>query len=133
MATRLSHEQWRAVYTAQGMLGKPRVLAARIALNSAKGAILKHQDTFTTPDRGEAMPVTHDLLADLKLDEDKFEALKKTDSALSQLHKDYLAKDKEVMVAEKNGTSDDTVNRLRKERALLKEKIVQHVEYPAQA
>ena len=79
------------------------------------------------------MPVTHDLLADLKLDKDKFEALKKTDSALSQLHKDYLAKDKEVMVAEKNGTSDDTVNRLRKERALLKEKIVQHVEYPAQA
>lgn len=79
------------------------------------------------------MPVTHDLLADLKLDEEKFEALKKTDSALSQLYKDYIAKDKEVVVAEKNGTGDETVNRLRKERALLKEKIVQHIDYPAKA
>ena len=76
------------------------------------------------------MPVTHDLLADLKLDEEKFEALKKSDTELGQLHKEYLAKDKEVVVAEKNGINDESLNTLRKERACLKEKIVKHVDYP---
>lgn len=74
------------------------------------------------------MPVPHDLLADLKLESEAYEALRMEDPLLSQLNKDYVAKDKEVLVAEKNGTGDDTVNRLRKERALLKEKIVQKIE-----
>ncbi|MBA1201449.1 hypothetical protein G7009_06680 [Pseudomonas capeferrum] len=74
------------------------------------------------------MPVPHDLLADLKLPSETYEALRKDDQQLSDLHKEYLAKDKEVLVAEKNGTSDDTVNRFRKERALIKEKIVRKIE-----
>ncbi|MBF8743096.1 MULTISPECIES: YdcH family protein [Pseudomonas] len=76
------------------------------------------------------MPVPHDLLADLHISADDFQALIDKDQTLHQLHKEYNAKDKEVVAAEGNGTSDDAVNRLRKERLLLKDRI-ERIVHPA--
>ncbi|MHC6226840.1 YdcH family protein [Pseudomonas sp. X10] len=76
------------------------------------------------------MPVTHDLLADLHITADDFEKLKETHNDLTRLHKDYLAVDKETVAAENNGTADDEVNRLRKERLLIKDKIERIVHPP---
>lgn len=76
------------------------------------------------------MPVPHDLLADLHISADDFQALIDKDQTLHQLHKEYNAKDKEVVAAEGNGTADDAVNRLRKERLLIKDKI-ERVVHPA--
>ncbi|MBV6288446.1 YdcH family protein [Pseudomonas aegrilactucae] len=74
------------------------------------------------------MPVKHDLLADLNLTKEAFEAKKKSDSRLSQLHKEYEAIDARVLEAEKGGASDDQVTHLRKERLRIKDKIVQHLQ-----
>ncbi|QVM90131.1 DUF465 domain-containing protein [Pseudomonas entomophila] len=76
------------------------------------------------------MPVPHDLLADLHVSANQFQALIDKDHALHQLHKEYNAKDKEVVAAEGNGTADDKVNLLRKERLLLKDKIERIVHPP---
>lgn len=74
------------------------------------------------------MPVPHSLLADLHITQEAFDEKKKTDTKLNQLHKEYEAKDKEVVTAENGARSDEDVNKLRKERALIKEKIQAHVE-----
>ena len=42
------------------------------------------------------MPVPHDLLADLHVTADAFQALIDKDQTLHSLHKEYNAKDKEV-------------------------------------
>lgn len=69
------------------------------------------------------MPVPHDLLADLHITPDAFQALTDKDHDLLTLHKEYKAKDKEVVAAENNGTADERVQQLRKERLLIKDKI----------
>lgn len=69
------------------------------------------------------MPVPHDLLADLHTSADAFQALVDNNHDLHRLHKEYNAKDKEVVAAEGNGTNDEAVNRLRRERLLIKDKI----------
>ncbi|MFK3681904.1 MAG: YdcH family protein [Gammaproteobacteria bacterium] len=76
------------------------------------------------------MPVPHDLLADLHITADAFQALIDKDPALHKLHKEYNGKDKEVVAAEGNGTADDAVNRLRKERLLIKDKIERIIHPP---
>ncbi len=76
------------------------------------------------------MPVTHDLLADLHITADEFEKLKEKDPSLTKLHKEYLARDKATIAAENNGTADDEVKRLRKERLLIKDKIERVVHPP---
>ncbi|MCY1406458.1 hypothetical protein D9M71_217250 [compost metagenome] len=76
------------------------------------------------------MPVPHDLLADLHVTADAFQALMDKDQALHSLHKEYNAKDKEVVAAEGNGTNDEAVNRLRKERLLIKDKIERIIHPP---
>lgn len=76
------------------------------------------------------MPVPHDLLADLHVTADKFQALIDENEDLHKLHKEYNAKDKEVVAAEGNGTSDEAVNRLRKERLLIKDKIERIIHTP---
>ncbi|HEK1011005.1 MULTISPECIES: YdcH family protein [unclassified Pseudomonas] len=76
------------------------------------------------------MPVPHDLLADLHVTADAFQALIDKDHTLHALHKEYNAKDKEVVAAEGNGTNDDAVNRLRKERLLIKDKIERIIHPP---
>ncbi|QXI37250.1 YdcH family protein [Pseudomonas xantholysinigenes] len=76
------------------------------------------------------MPVPHDLLADLHVSAEQFQALIDKDHDLHKLHKEYNAKDKEVVAAEGNGTNDDKVTQLRKERLLLKDKIERIVHPP---
>ncbi|AAN70166.1 MULTISPECIES: YdcH family protein [Pseudomonas] len=76
------------------------------------------------------MPVPHDLLADLHVTADAFQALMDKDQGLHKLHKEYNAKDKEVVAAEGNGTNDEAVNRLRKERLLIKDKIERIIHPP---
>ncbi|WP_312932386.1 YdcH family protein [Pseudomonas sp.] len=76
------------------------------------------------------MPVPHDLLADLNMSTDAFQALIDQNPDLHALHKDYNAKDKQVLNAEHNGTGDDTINTLRKERLLIKDKIERIVHQP---
>ncbi|MCE1114262.1 MULTISPECIES: YdcH family protein [Pseudomonas] len=76
------------------------------------------------------MPVPHDLLADLHVSADQFQALIDKNQDLHKLHKDYNAKDKEVLAAEANGTADDKVNLLRKERLLIKDKIERIIHPP---
>lgn len=73
------------------------------------------------------MPVKHDLLADLNISKEAFDAQKKADSRLSQLHDRYNHKDNEVLTAEGDGSHDDKVNQLRKERLLIKDEIVAHL------
>ncbi|AZL67538.1 YdcH family protein [Pseudomonas oryziphila] len=76
------------------------------------------------------MPVPHDLLADLHVSADQFQALIDKNQDLHKLHKDYNTKDKEVVAAEGNGSADDKVNLLRKERLLIKDKIERIVHPP---
>ncbi|QCI14006.1 DUF465 domain-containing protein [Pseudomonas putida] len=76
------------------------------------------------------MPVPHDLLADLHVTADTFQALIDENEDLQKLHKEYNAKDKQVVAAEGNGTNDEAVNRLRKERLLIKDKIERIVHPP---
>ncbi|WP_175651321.1 DUF465 domain-containing protein [Pseudomonas sp. Marseille-P9899] len=73
------------------------------------------------------MPVKHDLLADLQLTREAFEDHKKKDHHLGSLHARYLSKDNEVVEAERDGSPDDKVTRLRKERLLIKDEIVSHL------
>lgn len=76
------------------------------------------------------MPVTHDLFADLNTTQEDFDKLKEKHSELTKLHKDYLAVDKATVAAEGNGTADDKVTQLRKERLLIKDKIERIVHPP---
>lgn len=73
------------------------------------------------------MPVKHDLLADLNMTRDAFDAHKKTDARLSTLHEQYNAKDAEVVEAENASADDARVTLLRKERLKIKDDIVAHV------
>ncbi|WP_442109109.1 YdcH family protein [Pseudomonas sp. NUPR-001] len=73
------------------------------------------------------MPTKHDLLADLNIKKDEFDAKKKTDSRLSELHDKYNAIDAEVLKAESSSASDDQVTLLRKKRLLIKDEIVSHL------
>ncbi|MGH8381104.1 YdcH family protein [Pseudomonas sp.] len=73
------------------------------------------------------MPVKHDLLADLNMTRDAFDAKKKTDARLSDLHDKYNAIDTEVLKAESSSASDDQITHLRKKRLLIKDEIVAHV------
>ncbi|PSS50651.1 YdcH family protein [Pseudomonas sp. BBP2017] len=73
------------------------------------------------------MPVKHDLLADLNMTKDAFDAKKKADSRLSELHDKYNAIDAEVVKAESNSASDEQITQLRKKRLLIKDEIVAHV------
>lgn len=75
------------------------------------------------------MPVPHDLLADLNISHEAFNEKKKTDAKLNQLHKDYEAKDKEVLAAESTAAADERLNTLRKERNLLKTHIVEQLKH----
>ncbi|MDD2060962.1 YdcH family protein [Pseudomonas sp. GD03860] len=73
------------------------------------------------------MPVKHDLLADLNMTKEAFDAKKKTDTRLSELHEKYNAIDTEVVKAESSSATDDQITQLRKKRLLIKDEIVAHV------
>lgn len=70
------------------------------------------------------MPVKHNLYADLGVTADEFEAHKKAHSQLADLEAKYLSKDRDVVDAEQRSGADDEINRLRKERLMIKDDIV---------
>ncbi|AMK32380.1 MULTISPECIES: YdcH family protein [Pseudomonas] len=77
------------------------------------------------------MPVPHNLFEDLGVKEDDFNALAKENHKLAELKKRYTEKDHDIENVEKTGlTTDDNLNRLRKERALIKEEIERIVHPP---
>ncbi|MDF9755595.1 uncharacterized protein YdcH (DUF465 family) [Pseudomonas sp. TE6288] len=77
------------------------------------------------------MPVPHNLFEDLGVKEDDFNALAKEKHELLELRKRYAEKDNEVVSVEKTGiTTDDNLNRLRKQRALIKEEIERIIHPP---
>lgn len=73
------------------------------------------------------MPAKHDLFADLNVTREAFDAKKKTDARLSELHDKYNAIDVEVVKAESSSASDDQITVLRKKRLLIKDEIVAHL------
>ena len=70
------------------------------------------------------MPVKHNLYADLGVTAEQFEAHKKAHSQLADLEAKYLSKDRDVVDAEQRSGADDEINRLRKERLMIKDDIV---------
>jgi uncharacterized protein YdcH (DUF465 family) len=73
------------------------------------------------------MPAKHDLFADLNVTREAFDAKKKTDARLSELHDKYNAIDVEVVKAESSSASDEQITVLRKKRLLIKDEIVAHL------
>lgn len=71
------------------------------------------------------MPVKHNLYADLGITAAQFEEHKKTHSQLGDLEAEYLSKDRDVLDAEQSSSADELVNKLRKERLQIKDRIVQ--------
>jgi len=76
------------------------------------------------------MPVTHDLFADLKVSKDEVIERSKADATLQRLLNDYDQADAKVVEAERGpagGAGDDEVKKLKEERLLVKDKIVQRL------
>lgn len=76
------------------------------------------------------MPVKHNLFADLKVSKEEVEKRSKTDDRLSQLLAEYHASDADVVKAEDSSAPDDHLKKLKEKRLLIKDKIVQQLEYP---
>ncbi len=69
------------------------------------------------------MPVKHDLYQDLGLSKEEVHKHRASDKRLDSLFAHYDAADAEVLGAEKASASDQDVEKLKKKRLLLKDKI----------
>jgi uncharacterized protein YdcH (DUF465 family) len=76
------------------------------------------------------MPVKHNLFEDLKHSKEEVAKLRQTDALLNSLLGEYDSIDAEVVQAEASAAADDTVKKLKEKRLLIKDKIVQQLEYP---
>ncbi|WP_166359899.1 DUF465 domain-containing protein [Pseudomonas akapageensis] len=76
------------------------------------------------------MPVRHNLYEDLKLTKEEVEQRRKTDERLGTLLSKYEELDKQVLDAAAKSAPDDQLKKLKEERLLAKDKIVQQLEYP---
>ncbi|MCY1395129.1 hypothetical protein D3C76_1040450 [compost metagenome] len=76
------------------------------------------------------MPVRHNLYEDLKLTKEEVDLRRKTDDRLGTLLSKYEELDKQVLDAEAQAAADDRLKKLKEERLLAKDKIVQQLEYP---
>jgi len=70
------------------------------------------------------MPVKHDLYQDLGLSKDVIHERRASDKRLDSLLTQYDDADKEVLKAEAASASDEDVEKLKKKRLLVKDKIV---------
>ncbi|CAM3243525.1 MULTISPECIES: DUF465 domain-containing protein [Pseudomonas] len=70
------------------------------------------------------MPVKHDLYQDLGLSKEVVHERRRSDDRLNSLLEQYDAADKEVLVFESSGGADDELEKLKKKRLLVKDKIV---------
>ena len=73
------------------------------------------------------MPVKHDLYQDLGLSKDVIHERRASDKRLDSLLTQYDDADKEVLKAEAASASDDDVEKLKKKRLLVKDKIVEQL------
>jgi uncharacterized protein YdcH (DUF465 family) len=76
------------------------------------------------------MPVKHNLFEDLKYSKEDIAQRRQTDALLNSLLSEYDSVDAEVVQAEAAAAADDTVKKLKEKRLLVKDKIVQQLEYP---
>lgn len=74
------------------------------------------------------MPVKHDLYQDLGVSKDVIHARRGGDSYLDSLLHQYDSADKEVLALEASGGEDDELEKLKRKRLLVKDKIVQQLE-----
>ena len=73
------------------------------------------------------MPVKHDLYQDLGLSKDVIHERRAGDKRLDSLLTQYDDADKEVLKAEAASASDEDVEKLKKKRLLIKDKIVEQL------
>ncbi|MGU9857576.1 DUF465 domain-containing protein [Pseudomonas sp. LF245] len=73
------------------------------------------------------MPVKHDLYQDLGLSKDVIHERRASDKRLDSLLTQYDDADKEVLKAEAASASDEDVEKLKKKRLLVKDKIVEQL------
>ena len=76
------------------------------------------------------MPVKHNLFEDLKLTREEVQKRRTSDDLLSRLLDEYDALDARVLQAESASAADDEVKKLKEKRLLVKDKIVQQLDYP---
>jgi uncharacterized protein YdcH (DUF465 family) len=77
------------------------------------------------------MPVTHDLLQDLKISKEEIQQKRTKDPLLDSLINKYSQADAEVVKAEQAKSSDDAVKKLKETRLLVKDKIVKQQQTPS--
>jgi uncharacterized protein YdcH (DUF465 family) len=77
------------------------------------------------------MVVKHDLLQDIPELAAEFEALLADDPKFAALVRDYYELDRRVLEWEvEHGNSGEELNQLRRERVLVKDRIVRELQYP---
>ncbi|RON50466.1 DUF465 domain-containing protein [Pseudomonas frederiksbergensis] len=79
------------------------------------------------------MPVQHDLYQDLKISKEEIQQKRTKDPLLDSLINKYVQADKEVVKAEtaqSDAPSDDALKKLKEQRLLVKDKIVQQLKSP---
>ncbi|KAF1028488.1 MAG: hypothetical protein GAK37_02225 [Pseudomonas sp.] len=74
------------------------------------------------------MPVKHDLYQDLGLSKEVIHERRAGDNYLDSLLHRYDSADKEVVELETSGGSDDELEKLKRKRLLVKDKIVLQLE-----
>ncbi|WP_454564144.1 DUF465 domain-containing protein [Pseudomonas sp. AIG] len=77
------------------------------------------------------MPVTHDLLQDLKLTKEEIQQKRTVDPHLDALINKYSQADADVVKAEtatSDAPSDDTLKKLKEKRLQVKDKIVEQLQ-----
>ena len=74
------------------------------------------------------MPVKHDLYQDLGMSKEVVHERRAGDKRLDSLLTQYDDADKKVMNAEKASASDEDVEKLKKQRLLIKDEIVGRLE-----
>ena len=73
------------------------------------------------------MPVKHDLYLDLGKSKEEVHERRASDKRLDSLLTQYDDADKEVLKAESASASDEDVEKLKKKRLLVKDKIVEQL------
>ncbi|MGF6113116.1 DUF465 domain-containing protein [Pseudomonas sp. ADAK2] len=77
------------------------------------------------------MPVPHNLYLDLNIPKEVIQEKRTTDPLLDSLINKYVQADNEVVKAEtaqSDAPSDDTLKKLKEQRLLVKDKIVQQLQ-----
>lgn len=77
------------------------------------------------------MPVKHDLYQDLTFTKEDIQQRRAGDNYLDSLLHQYDGADKEVMELESSSGADEELEKLKKKRLLIKDKIVEQLEKAA--